>query len=236
MEIFAHRGSSGTHPENTLPAFEKAAALRVAGVELDVHLSKDGELLVIHDEKVNRTTNGTGYVKDLTLQELKKLDAGSWKDSEWGGTQIPTLDEVLSVFQHTGHTVNVELKTDIFPYEGAVEKVVELAVSKNMKNRLVVSSFNHLDVHQAIHLHQAAGAILASNILVGMADYAATVGTNRLHLSLPYALRHGAELKSRGMDIYVYTVNRLEYAKQLEEIGVKGIFTDYPERLLAEWL
>ena len=234
MEIFAHRGSSGTHPENTLPAFREAAALPVHGVELDVHLSKDGELVVIHDEKVNRTTNGKGYVKDMTLAELKQLDAGSWKAGEWAGAAIPTLAEVFRVFQNSPDILNVELKTDIFPYPGAVEQVSKLAAEQAMENRLVISSFNHLDVQEAIAQHNMPGAILASNILVDMAAYADTVGTKRLHLSLPFALRHGAELIRKGCEVYVYTVNRLDYAEQLRQIGAAGIFTDYPEKMLEE--
>ncbi|MGB6778747.1 MAG: glycerophosphodiester phosphodiesterase family protein [Planococcus citreus] len=234
MEIFAHRGSSGTHPENTLPAFVEVAALPVHGVELDVHLSTDDELVVIHDEKVNRTTNGKGYVKDMTLAELKILDAGSWKAGEWAGTEIPTLAEVFGVFKDTRHVLNVELKTDVFPYVGAVEKVAKLAAEQGMEHRLVISSFNHLDVKLAMDRHHVPGAILASNILVDMAAYAQTVGTKRLHLSLPYALRHGAELVEKGFEVYVYTVNRLDYAEQLQQIGVSGIFTDYPEKMLGE--
>lgn len=231
MKIFAHRGSSGTHPENTLPAFQAAAALPVAGVELDVHLSKDGELAVIHDEKVNRTTNGKGYVKDLTLVELKELDAGSWKGSEWKDVRIPILAEVLDVFAETDHMINIELKTDVFPYEGAVGKVIELAAERNFSERIIISSFNHVDVQQSLHIHHARAALLASNILVDIATYAKGVGTNRLHLSLPYALRHGAQLLEQGCEVYVYTVNSLEYAKQLQEIGVHGIFTDFPEKM-----
>ncbi|RAZ69427.1 glycerophosphodiester phosphodiesterase family protein [Planococcus maitriensis] len=234
MEIFAHRGSSGTHPENTLPAFMEAAALPVHGVELDVHLSKDGELVVIHDEKVNRTTNGKGYVKDMALGELKQLDAGSWKAGNWHGATIPSLAEVFGVFKDTRHVLNVELKTDVFPYAGAVGKVARLAAEQEMEHRLVISSFNHLDVREAVHHHQLPGAILASNILVDIAAYAQAVGTKRLHLSLPYALRHGAELIGKGCEVYVYTVNRLDYAEQLQQIGVSGIFTDYPEKMLQE--
>lgn len=234
MKIFAHRGSSGTHPENTLPAFVEAAALPVHGVELDVHLSKDGELVVIHDEKVNRTTNGKGYVKDISLAALKQLDAGSWKAGEWAGTAIPTLAEVFSVFKDTPHVLNVELKTDVFPYSGAVEKVARLAAERGMEHRLVISSFNHPDVKLAVDRYQLPGAILASNILVDMGAYAETVGTKRLHLSLPFALRHGAELVEKGCEVYAYTVNRLDYAEQLQHIGVSGIFTDYPQRMLEE--
>lgn len=234
MKIFAHRGSSGTHPENTVPAFQEAAKLPVEGVELDVHLSKDGELVVIHDEKVNRTTNGKGYVKDLTLAQLKELDAGSWKGDQWLDAKIPTLKEVLDVFAETGHIINIELKTDVFPYEGAVGKVMDLAAERNFVNRIIISSFNHFDVQQALHIHHARAALLASNILVDIADYAKAIGTNRLHLSLPYALRYGAKLVGQGCEVYVYTVNSLDYAKQLQAIGVQGIFTDFPEKMMKQ--
>ncbi len=234
MKIYAHRGSSGTHPENTLPAFQQAAGLPISGVELDVHLSKDGELVVIHDEKVERTTEGTGYVKDLTLADLKKLDAGKWKGEQWADTRIPLLEEVFDVFRNTGHMLNVEVKSDVFPYDGAVGKVVQLAAAQGMEGQLVISSFNHHDVQHALYMHQVPAAILASNLLVGMGEYAKGVGTNRLHLSLPYALRHGAELVEQGFDVYAYTVNRLDYAQQLARIGICGIFTDYPEKMLEE--
>ncbi|MBF6634501.1 MAG: glycerophosphodiester phosphodiesterase, partial [Planococcus sp. (in: Bacteria)] len=94
MKIYAHRGCSGAYPENTLVAFRAAAELPITGVEIDVHLTRDGEIVVIHDEKVNRTTNGKGYVKDKTLKELRELDCGSWYSEEWSGEKIPTLDEI----------------------------------------------------------------------------------------------------------------------------------------------
>ncbi len=146
MKIFAHRGSSGTHPENTLAAFRAAAALPIDGVEIDVHLTKDGEVVVIHDEKINRTTNGKGYVKDMTLEELQQYDAGSWFSEEWGGERVPTLDEVLEIYEDTSHRLNIEIKSDIFPYDGLVEKVLTIANNRGMADRLLLSSFNHEDV------------------------------------------------------------------------------------------
>ena len=110
MKIYAHRGSSGTHPENTLAAFEEAARLAIHGVELDVHLSKDGRLVVIHDETIDRTSNGVVYVKDLTLADLRAYDYPKWLMLSWETITIPTLEEVLEIFQHTTHHVNIELK------------------------------------------------------------------------------------------------------------------------------
>lgn len=108
-EACAHRGDQKVAPENTIPAFESAVRKKVAQIELDVHLSKDGELVVIHDATVDRTTNGKGRVTDLTFDELRSLDAGSWFAPEFAGTRIPTLQESLEVIPRS-ILVNVHLK------------------------------------------------------------------------------------------------------------------------------
>lgn len=234
MKIFAHRGSSGTHPENTLAAFRAAAALPIDGVEIDVHLTKDGEVVVIHDEKINRTTDGKGYVKDMTLDELRQFDAGSWFSEEWSGERVPTLDEVLAVFEGTSHQLNIEIKSDIFPYDGLVDKVLTLANKREMGNRLLLSSFNHEDVLHVCRETEVKSAILASQIYVDIYDYARVIGTKQVHVSLPGAFRKmTTDALMKGAIVYVYTVNKLEYAEQLRQIGIHGIFTDHPERMLA---
>ncbi len=233
MKIFAHRGSSGTHPENTLAAFRAAAALPIDGVEIDVHLTKDGEVVVIHDEKINRTTNGKGYVKDMTLEELQQYDAGSWFSEEWGGERVPTLDEVLEIYEGTSHRLNIEIKSDIFPYDGLVEKVLTIANNRGMADRLLLSSFNHEDVSHICRETEVKSAVLASQIYVDIYDYARVIGTKQVHVSLPGAFRKmTTDALIKGAIVYVYTVNKLEYAEQLKQIGIHGIFTDYPERML----
>ncbi|HWL13328.1 MAG TPA: glycerophosphodiester phosphodiesterase family protein, partial [Ureibacillus sp.] len=117
MKIFAHRGYSAKYPENTIAAFQAAANLPIDGVEFDVHLTKDQQVVVIHDESVNRTSNGIGYVKDMRLKELRELDFGSWFSEEFQGERIPTLEEVLKVFHGTDLRVNIELKCDVFAYD-----------------------------------------------------------------------------------------------------------------------
>lgn len=233
MKIFAHRGSSGTHPENTLAAFRAAAALPIDGVEMDVHLTKDGEVVVIHDEKINRTTDGKGYVKDMTLEELKQVDAGSWFSEEWRGERIPTLDEVFEVFKGTSHRLNIEIKSDIFPYDGLVDQVLKLAAKRDLGDRLLLSSFNHEDVLQVCRDTELKSAILTSQIYVDVYDYARVIGTKQIHVSLPAAFRRmTTDALIKGATVYVYTVNKLEYVEQLKQIGIHGIFTDYPERML----
>ncbi|WP_353948544.1 glycerophosphodiester phosphodiesterase family protein [Sporolactobacillus sp. Y61] len=116
--IFAHRGSKANRPENTLAAFEEAARVQSDGIELDVHLTKDQEVVVMHDEKVNRTTNGTGQIKQFTLRDLQELDAGSWFSGNYRKEKVPTLKEVLELLSDYSGVINIELKTDRNVYPG----------------------------------------------------------------------------------------------------------------------
>ncbi|MET0785540.1 MAG: glycerophosphodiester phosphodiesterase [Paenisporosarcina sp.] len=234
MKIYAHRGSSGTHPENTIAAFEAAAKLPVYGVELDVHLTKDGELVVIHDESIDRTSNGTGYVKDLTLSELRKYDYGKWFSSAFAET-IPTLDQVLKIYKNTEHHINIELKSDVFPYEGLGEKVLHVIETFGLADRVVVSSFDHETIREfkksAPHIEVA---MLSMEVLVDAYDYAQFIPADALHISLPAAMRKMTkEALLKGAIIRVFTVNEIEFARALLDIGVHAIFTDYPEQMMG---
>ena len=140
--VLAHRGASGHAPENTLEAFRLAMEMGADGFELDVHVSKDGELIVIHDENVKRTTNGEGLIKDMTLAEIKALDACKGMEA-YRGAKIPTLREVYELIRDTDHIVNVEIKTDDIFYPQIEEKCLALEAEMGMKGRIVYSSFNH---------------------------------------------------------------------------------------------
>lgn len=234
MKIFAHRGSSGMYPENTLVAFEAAKQLKIEGIELDVHLSKDGELMVIHDESVNRTTNGQGFVKDMSIDELRLLDAGSWKGSEYSGQRIPFLSEVLNLFQDTHHVINIELKSDIFPYEGLADKVLELVNRMDMQDRIILSSFDH-EVLQYVgeKFPHVETACLTMEVMIGMPTYLHNLSANAAHVFFPTALRRmGQELVQADIPIRAFTVNEKAYAEMLEEAGVDAIFTDFPEKFI----
>src|SRR5690625_4151804 len=125
-KIFAHRGSSGTHPENTMAAFKEAVKVGVDGIEIDVHYTKDDKLAVIHDDTVDRTTNGTGPVRGHTLEELQDLDAGSWFSKKWKHERIPSLQEVLKwMMDHPHLVLNIELKYVGLDYVGFEEKVIQ---------------------------------------------------------------------------------------------------------------
>lgn len=149
MKIWAHRGCSQRYPENTLLAFEKAAGIKgLIGIELDIQLTKDGEIVVIHDEKVDRTTDGTGYVRDYTLTELKdlRIDAGVNPSQ-----RIPTIAEVLDLLKpamNSGLQLNIELKNSKIPYEGMEQKIVDLIHNRRLQKNVVYSSFSALSLEK----------------------------------------------------------------------------------------
>lgn len=231
MYIYAHRGSSGTHPENTLAAFKEAARLPIFGVEFDVHMTKDEELVIIHDEKINRTSNGKGFVKDMTLAELQTYDFGSWFSKECKGEVLPTLYEVLELFSETSFKLNIELKSDIFPYPGMAEKVLDLVGAMKLDSRVVISSFNHEMIRTvkqlAPHIQTAA---LFMEVLVDPLQYVRAIPTDALHITKHAALRPSAKkVIGEGVPVQVFTVNKASQMKALKEVGVRAIFTDYPE-------
>ena len=142
MKIWAHRGCSQRYPENTLLAFEKAASLiGLTGIELDIQLTKDGEIVVIHDERVDRTTEGIGFVRDFTLSQLKKLHIYADENQV---QSIPTIAEVFDMVEprlRSGLKLNIELKNGIYPYNGMEEKIVDLVQRRGVQNSVVYSTF-----------------------------------------------------------------------------------------------
>ena len=135
MRVFAHRGYSGKYPENTMLAFREAEKVGADGIELDVQLTKDGQIVIIHDETLNRTTNGKGYVKDYTLAELKALDASVIKGTEFSPQRIPTLEEYCDWVKGTGLVTNVELKSSIVYYPELEEKTAEMIKAFGLEDR-----------------------------------------------------------------------------------------------------
>lgn len=146
-QVWAHRGASGYAPENTLPAFALAIEQRADGVELDVQLSRDGKLVVIHDETLGRTTNGTGRVADRTLAELQQLDARNGR-KDCPPTTIPSLDEVLALLAPSSLRINIELKNTEVPYPGLEKKVIDMVRSHGIADRVVLSSFSNASVRR----------------------------------------------------------------------------------------
>ncbi len=228
--IFAHRGASGEYPENTLLAFQKAAEQEADGLELDIHLTKDQVPVVIHDRKVDRTTDGKGWVFEHTLEELKQLDAGSWKDPSFQGEQIPTLEEVLAWAKDTSLFLNIELKIGLRPYSGLVPQVLEQIAHFKLEDRVIISSFNHYSLVEVRQLNPAIEtAILFMEGLYQPWEYAKGIGAQGLHCYLPVAqpelLRGAAEA---GMPVRPFTVNDPNHMKKLIQAQCAGFFTDWP--------
>lgn len=234
MKIFAHRGYSAKYPENTLAAFRAAAQLPIHGVELDVHLTKDRQIVVIHDELVKRTSNGKGYVKDLTLEQLREYDFGSWFSEEFAGEKIPTLHEVLTIFKDTHHRINIELKSDIFIYPLLEEMVLKEVESFQFEDRVILSSFDHEAVAKIARLApDIENAPIFSTMILHVADYQKTIPAKALHVPLTSAVRRPVlDAIQRGSVVRVWTVNKVEKLDVLKEIGVDGIFTDEPEKMM----
>ena len=174
-KVWAHRGASGYAPENTLDAFRKAVEMGADGIELDVQMTKDGELVVIHDETINRVSNGKGWVKDYTYEELKKFNFNK-THLEYTKEEIPTLEQVYRLIKPTNLTINVEIKTGIVFYPGIEERVLELTERLGMKEHVIYSSFNHYTIRKIKELDpQAKTGMLYEDGIIDAVDYACDV-------------------------------------------------------------
>ncbi|WP_226799757.1 glycerophosphodiester phosphodiesterase [Carnobacterium mobile] len=234
-EVFAHRGSKGTHPENTLVAFEEAIRVGSDGIELDVHLSRDNEVVVIHDETVDRTSNGKGLVRELTLQELKQLDAGSWFSEDYTDCRIPALQEVIDFLidsQFKG-TLNIELKTDHYAYPGIEEKVIKLTDKKEIQFKIVFSSFNYQTLIRLKELNPTVEIALlfeknGRDLLMLDTDIMVTMW----HPSLLW-FREKMLTDEVKMAVRLWTINQTQELAYCFNQGIAGVITDYPEKALA---
>nr|WP_073247784.1 glycerophosphodiester phosphodiesterase [Caloramator proteoclasticus] len=230
---FAHRGASGRYPENTILAFEKALEFGANGIETDVQMTKDGILVLMHDEMVNRTTDGIGFVKDYTFSEIKKLDAGSWFSKEYLNEKVPSVEELLLLVKGKKVVVNFEIKNTIIEYEGIEEKLLDLIYRYGMQKNVIISSFNHYSVVRVKKLSsEIKTGLLYMENLYCPEKYAKYVGVDALH---PYFYSLGkdvvGQIKKEDIMINTFTVNDTNYMKYLMSIGVDGIITNYPEKL-----
>lgn len=246
VKVIAHRGASGYAPENTLVAIEQAIDLKADIVEIDVHLSKDGELMVIHDETLERTTDGQGFVHDMTLKELKELDAGSWFGNNYNGQRIPTLDEVLKLIDGRV-TCLIEIKwAEEFLYEGIVPKIHEAVLRHQAKDWVMIQSFEgaYLDESYAINPEIPVQKLIVFEESVPLLSFHLDnqfhlgraevkpyfTGVNPFFLSMTQ--RRVAGLQVQGKTVFTYTVNEVEDMEKLLLMGVDGIITNFPDRLL----
>jgi len=231
--LIAHRGASGYAPENTLAAFRKAVAMGLAFIETDLQLTRDARFVAIHDDTVNRTTNGQGNVHDLTLAEIRRLDAGSWFGSAFAGERVPTLEETLEFAKRHDVVFYLELKPGgswggEHALIGALRESGEFA-------RVVVISF---DSALVAAVRRVESTLMTGLLCDGQIDKpiekALEIGARQLvirgNLVTPAMI---AEAKRHDLQVICWTVNHPAHLRLLASAGVAGIMSDYPDRLNA---
>ena len=246
--IQAHRGASAYLPENTLEAFSLAIELKADAIELDVHLSKDGEIVVAHDERLERVSDGSGYINDHTLAELKSLDFGRQAREklllppprpvpECAAYRMPTMAEVFALVKPSPLAINIELKTTERLYPELPEKLMAMVKDFGMEDRVYFSSFNHYSLQQLLQIDPKAKTGLLYNL--GIVDpwvYANYTHAWAIHphffivASLPETV---ARCHECGVKVNVWTVDDGEAVKLMLKCGVDGIITNRPDIAVA---
>ena len=220
-----HRGAKGHEPENTLPSFQKALDLNVDGIELDVHVCKTGELIVIHDFTVDRTTNGSGTVSELTLSEIKALRIN-------GHIEVPTLEEVLELVGKKG-LINIELKGrhTAKPVSHLIEKYI---LEKEYKYEdFIVSSFQREElemmylINPKVHL-----GVLSQASVTQALEWATAFSAKAIHPHFSLLTEENVQkTEEQGFKIYTWTINETEDIERIKTYNIDGIITDFPERI-----
>ncbi|MEA3424270.1 MAG: glycerophosphodiester phosphodiesterase family protein [Bacillota bacterium] len=231
MKIIAHRGASGYAPENTISAFKLAVEIGVKAIEFDVQMTKDREIIVHHDYFLGRTVDGKGLIMNKTLAELKNLDAGIWFSKEFEGEKIPTLKEVLEVVPEDIE-VYIEIKKLIIDKREIEKEVFRIVSEAGRIENSIFSSFNHECLKLLIGLYTVKIGVLVSSNLVEPVKYLADNNLNKYSFNQSAAFINEQIVKDMhdaGLKVLIYTVNEKEIAEQMEEWGVDGIFSNYPD-------
>jgi glycerophosphoryl diester phosphodiesterase len=240
--VIAHRGASGYAPENTLAAISLALEQQSDMIEIDVFLSKDGHIVVMHDASVNRTTNGKGKISDFTLAQLKKLDAGSWFDARFAGERVPTLAEVLDTVQGKAQLL-IEVKQH---GGGIVQKVNDLVEQHQAQSWCIVQSF---DTQVIENLHKIKSPLRKHQLVVANLPLFLPYHFNKkLSAGNVYQYTHAQsvnlmyhfttqgvidKLHSQKQKAMVWTVNQPSDIRRLMLMGIDGIITNYPDKAKA---
>ncbi|MBZ5201429.1 glycerophosphodiester phosphodiesterase [Planomicrobium chinense] len=238
MVNVAHRGASGHAPENTMGAFQKGFEMKADYIEIDVQMTKDGELVVIHDTTVDRTTNGTGKVSSLTFEEIRQLDAGSWFSEAYAGEKVPTFEEVIDAFRGKVGIL-IELKSPEL-YPGMEKKIADALKERNMhrsnNGKVILQSFNHESMKKSKELlpnlpHGVLAGAGWKNVteeqLAQFATYADYFNPTMSIVTDELV----SDVHEAGMKIYPYTSRTQEQALRLFDLNVDGIITDYTEHV-----
>ncbi len=235
VKIYAHRGFTGRYPENTMLAFRKAAELGVDGIETDVQMTKDGVLCLIHDETVNRTTSAKGYIKDMTWEQVKNIDASCNIFDRHGFCGIPSVEEFLAFVKESGIDVNFELKNSKIYYPYLEEKLLDMIKVFGVEDKVMISSFNNASV---VKFKKLAPEI-ECGFLIGGAGiehaglYCSEMGVEYYH---PEFRSVTPEVKrdcdDYGIRINTWTVNDRPSLRNMIKLGVNSVITNYPDYAL----
>ena len=247
VDVHAHRGGARLAPENTLAAFRNGMAMGVDVLELDLHVSQDGEVVVIHDATLERTTNGRGFVRQTPLAALRRLDAGAWFHARFAGERIPTLREVLEVVRVSGDDhlrLNIETKYDAQappPPPEFEERVVQLIREAGLGGRVIIQSFYYPSLSRLKALAPALPTAALRSARDPAPDPVAVVRAAQADIYSPssqLATREAVDALHRaGIPVVVWTVNNPVEMERLLGVGIgalrgDGIITDYPDRLI----
>ncbi|MGH1283854.1 glycerophosphodiester phosphodiesterase [Bacillus toyonensis] len=243
IKNIAHRGASAYAPEHTIAAYKLGQQLKGDYIEIDFQMTKDGHLVAMHDETVNRTTNGKGLVKEHTLEEMKQLNAGSFFNEkypnlakkEFENAKVPTLQEIIETF---GHKANYYIETKSpDEYPGMEEKLLEIIKYYQISDKVIIQSFSEESLQKIHSLH-------ATIPLIQLLSYQKAVQVNELELEKykTYCIGLGMnykyidsayvkKIKKHGLEVHPFTVDDEKDMKKLLSWGVDGMFTNYPDRL-----
>jgi glycerophosphoryl diester phosphodiesterase len=234
--IIAHRGASAYAPENTLSVIKKAIEMNSDGIELDVQLSKDGHVVIIHDSTVNRTSNGNGKVKNLTLKQLKDLDYGSWFSKEFKNESICTLEEVFCYLKDYKGLINVEIKKEWLQFNSIEKKVADLIAKYDLRDRTIVSSFSTLSLLKIKRIDKnIQTGILYSSSTKRLILFAEFFKMDAIHPWYQNVTKDVKKIAVKdNLKINTYTVDEPKEIKKLADLGVDGIITNVPDIALKE--
>jgi len=232
-KMVAHRGYSGKYPENTMLAFQKAVEAGCDGIELDVQISKDGEVVIIHDEKIDRVSNGTGLVRDYTVKELQAFDAYGAFEGKFEKQKIPTLSEYFAYMQDKPQFTNIELKNGIYVYPGLEEKTIALINKFHMEGKVQFSSFNHYSMVKCKKLAPfISTGLLVECWIVHAGAYGKSVQADYINGRYEcFTEETVPEIRQHGLGYNAWTVNDKEEMGRLIRLQADSIITNYPDML-----
>ncbi|MEK6561886.1 MAG: glycerophosphodiester phosphodiesterase [Candidatus Binatota bacterium] len=228
----AHRGSSGSYPENTRLAFEKAIEAGADMIEMDCRLSKDGHVVVIHDDRLDRTARAKGFVKGKTLRQLKKLDVGAWLKKSFKGERILTLEEILEIVSGKVE-INLEIKSVLRGPLGIELKVLFIVSHFDYLERAIFSSFDYQSLRRLRELAPDVriGVLYGAGIKDNPFQAAREMNAYSLHIQREFATPHFLEeARELGLKSFVWTVNEVKEMEKFLSLGVDGIISDFPEK------